>query len=133
MEHIDPGSRMGHSTVILSPFVALRVNSAKHLSDQSSRPFAAAQGDSVRWLRFMCIGGLLWSPAGDGGVLPVHFAHSKEQGPLPSAAGGREGHPYESSGLRPMFMASVDAYEGRSIGGVRDKSAPTDGRNILFI
>jgi hypothetical protein len=64
MEHIDPGSRMGHSTVMLSPFVALRVNSAKHLSAQSSRPFAAAQGDSVRWLRFMCIGGLLWSPVG---------------------------------------------------------------------
>ena len=28
------------------------------------RPFAAAQGDSMRWLRFMCIGGLLWSPVG---------------------------------------------------------------------
>ena len=47
------------------------------------------------------------------GVLPVHFAHSKEHGPLPSPAGDREGHPYGSSGLRPMFMASVDAYEGR--------------------
>jgi len=26
--------------------------------------------------------------------------------------------------------ARVDAYEGRSIGGVRDQSAPTDGRGI---
>ena len=32
--------------VILSPFAALRVNSAKHLSAQRDRPFAAAQGDN---------------------------------------------------------------------------------------
>jgi len=37
-EHIDPGSRMGDSTVMLS--------AAKHLSAQRDRPFAAAQGDT---------------------------------------------------------------------------------------
>jgi len=45
-EHIDAGIRIGPSLVMLSPFVALRVNSAKHLSVQRDRPFAAAQGDS---------------------------------------------------------------------------------------
>ena len=39
---------MGESTVMLSPFVALRVNSAKHLDSLRDRPFAAAQGDRVR-------------------------------------------------------------------------------------
>ena len=33
--------------------------------------------------------------------------------------------PYGSPGILPDFPASVDAYEGRSIGAVRDKSAPT--------
>jgi len=33
------------SPVMLSPFVALRVNSAKHLEGHGERPFAAAQGD----------------------------------------------------------------------------------------
>jgi hypothetical protein len=36
---IDPGSRMDHSTVMLS--------AAKHLGARGDRPFAAAQGDSV--------------------------------------------------------------------------------------
>ena len=40
-EHIDPGIRMSHSTVMLSPFVALRVNSAKHLAAHRDRPFAS--------------------------------------------------------------------------------------------
>jgi|GEM_PF-3693996 len=31
---------MGHSPVMLSPFVALRVHTAKHLSTQRDRPFA---------------------------------------------------------------------------------------------
>ena len=31
---------------MLSPFVALRVNSAKHLCADGERPFAAAQGDT---------------------------------------------------------------------------------------
>jgi len=45
-EHSDPAIRIGDSTVLLSPCVALRVNSAKHLAAQRARPFAAAQGDS---------------------------------------------------------------------------------------
>ena len=32
---------MGHSTVMLSTFATLSVNSAKHLSAQRDRPFAA--------------------------------------------------------------------------------------------
>ena len=44
------------------------------------------------------------------GVLPVHLAHSKEQGHAPIPAGDHEGRPYGSSGLLPLFMASVDAY-----------------------
>jgi hypothetical protein len=50
------GSRMRDHAVMLSPFVALRVNSAKHLEAQRERPFAAAQGDIVRHLRLMLIG-----------------------------------------------------------------------------
>ncbi len=41
---------MGHRTVMLSTFAPLSVNSAKHLSAQRDRPFAAlrvtAKGDS---------------------------------------------------------------------------------------
>ncbi len=37
---------MGHSPVMLSTFATLRVHSAKHLSFQRDRPFAAAQGDN---------------------------------------------------------------------------------------
>jgi hypothetical protein len=44
-EHIDPGIHMGDSTVMLSTFAPLSVNSAKHLHAQGERPFAAAQGD----------------------------------------------------------------------------------------
>ncbi len=44
------------------------------------------------------------------GVLPVHFALIKEQGHAPIPTGEHEGHPYGSSGLRPLFMASADAY-----------------------
>ena len=36
---------MGHSTVMLSTFAPLSVNSAKHLEAHAARPFAAAQGD----------------------------------------------------------------------------------------
>ena len=45
-EHIDPGIRLGDSTVMLSTFATLSVNSAKHLHAQRERPCAAAQGDS---------------------------------------------------------------------------------------
>jgi len=41
IEHSDPGFHMGHSTVTLNPFVALRINSTKHLATQRDRPFAA--------------------------------------------------------------------------------------------
>jgi hypothetical protein len=44
-ERSDPAIRIGDSTVMLGPCVALRVNSAKHLAAQRARPFAAAQGD----------------------------------------------------------------------------------------
>ncbi len=44
---------MGHSTVMLSTCAPLSVNSAKHLEAQADRPFAAAQGDTVRQLRLM--------------------------------------------------------------------------------
>jgi|GEM_PF-2910927 len=40
-EHSDPGIRRGDSTVMLSPFVALRVHSAKQISAQRDRPFAS--------------------------------------------------------------------------------------------
>ena len=43
------------------------------------------------------------------GVLPVHLAHIKEHGHAPIPAGDHEGRPYGSSGLLPIFMASVDA------------------------
>ena len=39
------------------------------------------------------------------GVLPIHRAHSKEQGHAPIPAGDHEGRPYGSSGLLPVFMA----------------------------
>ncbi len=38
---------MGHSTVMLSTFATLSVNSAKHLDSHPDRPFAAAQGDKA--------------------------------------------------------------------------------------
>src|SRR6266581_1967797 len=37
----NPGIRMGHSTVMLSTFATLSVNSAKHLAAQRDRPFAS--------------------------------------------------------------------------------------------
>ncbi|TME03032.1 MAG: hypothetical protein E6I80_19715 [Chloroflexi bacterium] len=46
---------MGHRTVMLSTFASLSVNSAKHLAAPRDRPFAAAQGDTVRQLRLMHI------------------------------------------------------------------------------
>src|SRR5450759_3789934 len=49
-------TRQEDHTVMLSPFVALRVNSAKHLDTHRDRPFAAAQGDIVKRLRLMLIG-----------------------------------------------------------------------------
>src|SRR5260370_23988860 len=41
--------------------------------------------------------------------------------------------PYGWPGILPDFPAWVDAYEGRSIGGGRGKTAPTAGWVILFI
>ena len=49
--------------VMLSTFATLSVNSAKHLEAHADRPFAAAQGDTVRQLRLMRIGDPLWSPS----------------------------------------------------------------------
>ncbi len=40
---------------MLSTFASLSVNSAKHLDVHAERPFAAAQGDTVRQLRLMHI------------------------------------------------------------------------------
>jgi len=40
-EHIDQGIGMGDSTVMLSTFALLSVDSAKHLDAQRDRPFAA--------------------------------------------------------------------------------------------
>ena len=57
--------RQEDNTVLLSPFVALRVNSVMHLEAQRERPFAAAQklcpersewGDIERHLRLIRIG-----------------------------------------------------------------------------
>jgi hypothetical protein len=45
MEHIDSGSLIGHSAVMLSE--------AKHLETQRDRPFVATQGDTGRHLRLM--------------------------------------------------------------------------------
>src|SRR6266496_1942830 len=42
--------------VMLSTCATLSVNSAKHLDAHPDRPFAAAQGDTVRQLRLMRIG-----------------------------------------------------------------------------
>ena len=44
------------NAVMLSTFASLSVNSAKHLEAHADRPFAAAQGDTVRRLRLMRIG-----------------------------------------------------------------------------
>src|SRR5881409_3422214 len=49
----NPDIRIGDSTVMLSTCATLSVNSAKHLEAQADRPFAAAQGDTVRQLRLM--------------------------------------------------------------------------------
>ncbi len=52
-------TRRGESkrnAVMLSTFATLSVNSAKHLEAHADRPFAAAQGDTVRQLRLMRIG-----------------------------------------------------------------------------
>jgi hypothetical protein len=60
----------------------------------------------------MCIGGLLWSPVG-GACCPFILLTARNMARSHPRRGDREGHLYGSSGLRPMFMASVDAYEGR--------------------
>ena len=49
-------ARQQDSAVMLSTFATLSVNSAKHLEALHDRPFAAAQGDSVRHLRLLRIG-----------------------------------------------------------------------------
>src|SRR6266705_1993106 len=52
-------TRRGESkrnAVMLSTFATLSVNAAKHLDAHADRPFAAAQGDTVRQLRLMRIG-----------------------------------------------------------------------------
>jgi hypothetical protein len=68
------------------------------------------------WTAFMIARG--W------GVLPVHLTHSKEQATLPSPAGDHEDHPYGSSGLLSLFMASVDAYWAIFAVALVLKSAP---------
>src|SRR2546423_1575040 len=52
---------------------------------------------------------------------------SRQEKPHPSAL-----HP-PSSSRNPGSVAQVDAYDGRSIGSVRDRSAPMGVRMILFI
>ena len=47
---------------------------------------------------------------GDGMCCPFVSLTAGKRAALPSPAGDHEGHPYESSGLLPLFMASVDAY-----------------------
>jgi hypothetical protein len=49
----DSDGADGESPVMLSTFAALSVNSAKHLDTQRERPFAAAQGDTMKHLRLM--------------------------------------------------------------------------------
>jgi hypothetical protein len=53
------------------------------------------------------------------GVLPIRLVRSKQQGlaPIPGR-GDHQGLPYRN--IRPLFMASVDAYEMTS------KVSPTD-------
>ncbi len=50
------------------------------------------------------------------GVLPVDLVTASNRATLPSPAGDHQGLPYGPSGLRPVFMASVDAYYRRCIG-----------------
>src|SRR5438874_3965751 len=47
---------------------------------------------------------------GDGMCCSFVSLTAGKRAALPSPAGDHEGHPYESSGLLPLFMASVDAY-----------------------
>ena len=47
---------------------------------------------------------------GDGMCCPFVSLTAGKRAALPSPAGDHEGHPYGSSGLLPLFMASVDAY-----------------------
>ena len=49
---------MGHSTVMLSTFATLSVNSAKHLSALRDRPFAALRVTVTRHAAQACTGGL---------------------------------------------------------------------------
>ena len=50
---------------------------------------------------------------GDGMCCSFVSLTAGKRAALPSPAGDHEGHPYESSGLLPLFMASVDAYSSR--------------------
>ena len=59
-------------------------------------------------------GGPSWSPV-SGVCCPFISLTASNRATLPSP-GDHEGHPYGSSGLVLVFMASVDAYEGRYIG-----------------
>jgi hypothetical protein len=56
-EHSDPGMRLGDGTVML--------RATKHLEAQRERPFAAAQGDTVRHLRLTPIGRNSLRPGGN--------------------------------------------------------------------
>jgi hypothetical protein len=78
---------MRDHAVMLSPFVALRVNSAKHLEAQRERPFAAAQGDIVRELRLMPIGRNELRPYMVFDRLPGYFVNVHYRAPW--SGGGR--------------------------------------------
>ncbi len=72
-------------------------------------PRSAPLGINLRKSPSSSVGATLMVARGRG-VLPVHLAHRKEQGHLPSPAGDHQGRPYGSSGLLPLFMIEVDAY-----------------------
>ena len=75
-------------TVMLSSFAPLRVNSAKQLSAERDRPFAAAQGDKQ-------------GPS---------IGNNLRKSPAPSVGATIKVAPTDGAGLLSLFMASVDAY-----------------------
>src|SRR6266516_2716389 len=71
-----------------------------------------------------------WSPGSQLGGTRSHPQRRATMKALPSTP--HRPRPYGSSSLLPDFPTEVDAYEGRSIGGGRDKSS-SGGWMILFI
>ncbi len=68
-------ARQEDGTVMLSTFAPLSVNSAKHLDAYPDRPFAAAQGDTVRQLRVMRIGA---DKSAMGAInRPLHYPYAR--------------------------------------------------------